>query len=179
MPVSESANLHPIIAELERLQPEGIIDLGCGTGLYGCAARNYLDGRWGRLKHTDWKVVISGIEGFAEYENPLWGAYDHVMIKDFRQCYESVVDWPMVLMIDSLEHVDMLEAKMILEHLVRNNKHVIVSVPLGNCPQGTCFGNELETHRSTWIGVQDFSNYNYRVLHKEVCLVISLSGVKQ
>lgn len=180
MPVSESANIAPIANELERLQPERIIELGIGGGLYGCIARNYLEGRHGRCGKDQWKTVIHGVEGFPQYgkNNPMWEAYDTVWEENFTRYTDSYRDYDLVMMIDSLEHVEKAEAMTMLYSLASNNKHVIVSVPLGVCPQGTCFGNELETHRSTWSGPQEFAAFNYRVLHQGVCLVVSIQGVK-
>lgn len=160
------------------MQPATIVDLGCGCGLYGCIARNYLDGREGRVRKPDWRVGITGVEGFDQYANPMWGAYDFVLRGDFRLIYETITGYDLVLMIDSLEHVEKAEALAILYHLALNNKNVIVSVPVGACPQGTCFGNDLETHRSTWSGPQEFAAFNYRVLYQGICCVVSIHGVK-
>jgi hypothetical protein len=132
----------------------------------------------GRCRPEQWQVDIRGVEGFPAYNNPCWNAYNSLLSADFRGIYQTVKDFDLVMMIDSLEHVDKAEAMVILYHLATHNKQVIVSVPLGVCPQGSCFSNDLETHRATFGGTQDFSAFNYRVLHQQVCLVISISGVK-
>lgn len=177
MPLSDSGNLPAIANELERLQPKGIIELGVGFGLMGALARNYLEARHGRVQSQDWETVIVGVEGFASYSNPCWNCYNNVIVADFRQYYQSVQGWDCVLMIDSLEHVEDTEAKVILEYLVRNNERVIVSVPIGVCPQDGVFGNELETHRSVWYP-DSFWNYRHTILHKGVCVVVSIQGGK-
>lgn len=174
MPVSESANLAPIANYLENLQPKGIFDMGCGTGLYGCLLRSYLDGRHGRVQQGDWQVTIVGLEGFREYANPLWNAYDNVTIGDISKVYEGITGWNVVLALDCMEHLEKDVAKIILQTLVHQNDCVIVSVPIGNCPQDACFGNELERHRSTWFGVNEFDAFSYQVLHNSVCLVVAL-----
>jgi hypothetical protein len=166
MPVSSVENIAPIMIELERRQPSGVIDIGCGVGLYGALMRNYLDGRWGRVKKGDWKVHLMGVEGFPEYISPLWGAYDKVLIQDFTKMYEDIKGWPYALMIDSLEHCEKTEGKIILRSLVETNERVLISVPVGVCEQGAEFGNEFERHRTTFRGEQDFVGYDYRVLHE-------------
>ena len=177
MPVSDIRNIVPIMNEVARLDPEGIIDLGIGFGKYGVLCREYLEAVHGRCRIDQWERRIVGIEGHRAYENPAWGAYNEVIDGDIRSLWQQVKGWPLVLMIDSLEHFDELEARTILEYLVRNNKRVIVSVPLGVCPQGAEFGNEFETHRSVWSGRKDFEKYSFVVLREdERGLVISIKG---
>lgn len=177
MPVSDPANVSPIMAEIDRLQPAGVCELGIGFGKYGVLAREVLDAKHGRVRHEDWKTPIVGVEGFEGYNNPLWVAYNEVHIKDIREWYSVVLGWPLVLMVDSLEHIEKLEAYTILGHLVQNNNRVIVSVPIGVCPQGAVFDNELEKHRSSWWP-EDFGQYNAKVLHSGVCHVVSIKGLK-
>lgn len=176
MPVSEVTNISPILHEVGRRNPAGIMELGIGGGKYGVLCREVLDWVHGRVQPSTWEHRIVGIEGFPEYNNPAWGCYNEVYINDFRKTYHGVSGWPMVLMIDSLEHVEKDEAQALLAFLVAHNRHVIVSVPLGEHPQGAVFGNEFERHLSTWQEA-DFSLYDYRVLHKAVCLVVSIKGM--
>jgi hypothetical protein len=166
MPVSSVENIAPIMIELERHQPKGLIECGVGVGLIGAAARNYLDGRWGRVQKGDWQVQIMGLEAWASYSNPIWGAYDKVLIQDFTKTYEDIKGWPYVILADSLEHTEPVVGKVVLRALVETNQKVIVSVPVGDCPQGAEFGNEFERHRTTFHGEQDFVGYDYRVLYE-------------
>jgi hypothetical protein len=176
--VSDISNIEPILNEVARIKPAGICELGVGFGKYGVLCREVLEAVEGRCRPDQWQTLIVGVEGFPEYNNPCWQVYNVIKTEDFRQSYEKVTGWPLVMMIDSLEHVEMTEAQTILRYLVENNQRVLISVPLGNCPQDGVFGNELERHRSTWTGAE-FRDYDYRVLHKGVCLVVIIQGVRK
>jgi hypothetical protein len=178
VPVSDMQNIPAVMNEIYRLQPVGIIELGIGVGKWATLCRELLDGTYGRVKPKDWRARIVGVEGFKEYENPAWAMYDKVVIADFVDYYESVMGWPVVLMIDSLEHVEATTGQAILRYLVEHNENVIVSVPLGECPQNAVFGNEYERHRTSFDG-SEFRQYKYTVLYKGVCLVVSIHGVRE
>jgi hypothetical protein len=174
MPVSDIHNIAPILAEVVRLQPGTILDLGIGFGKYGMLCREVLDGVNGRVDPLLWQTFIEGVEGHDSYRNPVWGAYNLITIRDFR-FGGHWANFDLVLMIDSLEHCDKPNAYDLLDQLLESNKHVIVSVPLGFCPQGPVFGNELERHRSVWRK-SDFQKYGPVVLHEGICLVVSMEG---
>jgi hypothetical protein len=178
MPVSDVNNIAPILNEVVRLQPKHVLELGIGLGKYGVLVREVLDGVRGftRPCQDTTSVEIWGAEGFDSYRNPAWGQYDGIIIRDF-----STLDPPyfqasdLVMLIDSLEHLEKDKALDFLRVLVANTNNVIVSVPLGNCPQGAVFGNEFERHRSSWDG-REFAEFESRVLYKGVCLVVSIKG---
>lgn len=176
MPTSDIGAVPSIMHEIVRLNPEGVIELGVGFGKYGALCREFLDAAHGRIKPDTWAHYLSGVEAFSDYRNPLWSMYDEVLHQDFTKTYTDTEGWPLVLMIDSLEHVEKPLAHEILSTLLQNNAHVIISVPLGLCPQGTVFGNPFETHRSTWLHEDEFAKYNPTVLYKGICLSLSMKG---
>lgn len=181
MPVSHVTNIQPIITEIVAKNPLKIIELGIGMGFYGALMRNYLDGVSGRVRPDEWVRTIIGVEAYSPYNNPLWKMYDEVVSADFREYYQKIEGWDLVLVVDSLEHCEKLIALEMLDSLVKKNRRVIVSVPLGNCPQDECFGNMYEKHRSTW-GSQnlkvptEFEKYDHKMLHAGVCAVVSIKG---
>lgn len=175
MPVSEMDNVPAIARFVAQLKPRGIMDLGVGFGKYGAICREVLDAVEGRCNRSLWTCKIAGIEGFEDYRNPLWDVYDKVVVANIEKVYETVKGWPLVLLVDVLEHFDAEVGKAILHTLVENNENVIVSVPLGSCPQGAVFDNELERHRTTFER-KDLASYNGRVLHEGVCLVLAIKG---
>lgn len=176
MPVSDIQNIAPILSEVVRLNPQTIIELGIGLGKYGVLCREVLDGVRGFVRPNAATTFIAGIEGFSEYSNPAWDVYDNVMVADFVDRRNHITNWDLVMMIDSLEHVEKTQAMQLLRFLVTHNRHVIVSVPVGHCPQGAVFGNEFECHRSTWSGVEDFAHHQPKLLHQGVCCVVSIKG---
>lgn len=179
MPVSSRDNWLPIAAELGRLWPGGVCELGIGSGMIGAIARHMLDIGHGRVQPSTWRCTIHGVEGFPGYRNPLWDLYNRVSIDDVRVIYKQIENWPLVMMIDCLEHIDRPEAEVILDQLIQNNGHVIISVPIGEFPQEELYGNELERHLSTWTGAEEFARYRHTVLHESLCCVVSIEGARK
>lgn len=174
MPTSDFTNIEPILSEIHRLQPERMIELGIGCGKYGALCREMLDGIYGRCRPDQWQRRIDGVEVFEAYRNPIWGAYDNVAIADFTT--EPPSGWDLVLMVDSLEHLEPEPGAAFLAHLVEANRNVIISVPNGPMPQSEpVFGNPYERHLTTYYG-REFNRYDPRTLHLGLCRVVSIKG---
>lgn len=179
IPTSELDNIPYIIRAAQQIDPLSVLDLGCGSGKYGVLLREYLDIAQGRPFRKDWAVKIDGVEGFREYVNELHAAvYDNVHVETFgdpghhwRYC-----NYDLVLMIDSLEHLDRHHGEALLSSLRKYNKHVIVSCPWGASylAQGAVYGNELERHRAHWHP-NDFRSMGAKILHTGVCCVAHFS----
>jgi hypothetical protein len=150
MPTSSYNNIPPILAEVRRLQPKSILDLGIGWGKYGMLCREYLEVPEGRYLREQWQLKMIGVEGFPAYRTSAWGFYDEIRIENFSEHFESYKGFDIVLMLDSLEHLDKETGLRILDALRKNNKAVIVSVPEGESSQESWCGNDLERHLSTW-----------------------------
>lgn len=177
MPISDLGGYPAIMAEVQQLNPQRVLELGIGFGLIGAGCRQILDAQHGRCDILTWKAQIWGVEIFKSYENPLWTIYDGVDIQDFtKELTWPKKAWDLVMMIDSLEHVKPELGRLFLEGLVKYNKHVIVSVPNGRMDQGAVFGNEHERHLWTFTDLEEFKPYNFRVLHRGVCTVVSIKG---
>jgi hypothetical protein len=178
MPTSDQANLSPIINELVKLQPRKLLDLGVGFGKYGALAREYLDIAQTRIHPDDWEVQIDGVEGFEPYRtSPLWNAYNTISMEDIREHYKEYTGYDMVFFIDALEHIERPLGDTILDTLLFNNKHLIVSCPSFFHPQGTVNGNELETHRAQW-NEEDFTVRGGKIIHRGVCNVAHIAWKK-
>jgi hypothetical protein len=175
LPVSDPNNITPIINAVLRLHPKSVCDLGIGFGKYGVLLREYLDIEPGRLKREDWKTFILGFEAFAEYQNPNWQQYTGVLTWDFTLTPYQVKDFDVVLMVDSLEHIDKVKGMDFLLQIIQQNKNVIVSCPDGDYPQGAVNGNEYERHRAVWLA-RDFDMLGGTQLHRGVCSVYHFKG---
>lgn len=174
MPISDLSPLPAIAAEIARLQPKSVLDLGVGFGLYGAVARQVLDATYGRCSKDKWKARIYGVEGFQDYVNPLWKVYDEVSYEDFA-VGSTWRNFDLVLMIDSLEHLEPEAGAEFLDRIVNRNAHVIVSVPVQYMPQDAAFGNEFERHRTHYKG-DEFERFSPTILYRGATQAMSIKG---
>ena len=174
MPTSELSNLSPIMRAICAINPKSVLDLGIGCGKYGALCREYLDFSFGRIKREDWQAKICGIEAWPNYQNPLWDCYTEVGVGDFMDPYHysGYKGWDLVLMIDSLEHVDKEQGTKFLEMLLESNHYVLISCPWGvnYLEQGAVVGNEYERHRAHWKP-SDFIAMGGQLIHMGICVV--------
>lgn len=173
MPISNWDQIPAIMNEVYRLQPKTVLDLGIGFGKYGPLLREVLDGMLGRCRPEQWQARIEGSEAHHAYDNPCWECYSMVYAEDFTQ--DPPDGYDLVLMIDSLEHLEPEQGRKFLEDLVANNRHVIISVPVVPMPQGAVYGNEFETHRTHHDGTE-FERFNPVVLYRGMTQVFSIKG---
>src|SRR4051812_2306110 len=129
MPTSDLGNIPPIIREVCSRSPRTVLDLGAGCGKYGVLLREYLDAGWGRYRPEQWQVKIDGVEGFGQYVIDLHRAvYSNIFVEDFA-AEENLVrykGYDIVLMVDSLEHLDKEHGAHVLKTIIDNNRWVIV-----------------------------------------------------
>ncbi len=175
MPISSWQAISDITAEIVRINPKSVLDLGVGFGLYGAICRNYLDAMQGRCTKESWQTQIIGFEAFGGYRNHSWQLYDHILEEDFLNWTINLHGHDLVLMIDSLEHLAPDAWEPFLDGLVERNRNVIVSVPNGVMEQGAAHGNELERHRTTFYG-PEFDGYDHTLIHCSLCRVVSIRG---
>ncbi len=176
MPISNWEQIPAIMNEVYRLQPKKVLDLGVGFGKWGPLLREVLDGMHGRCRREQWEASIWGVEAHSAYSNPAWDCYSGVIRCDFSSLEPAYLSGnDLVLMIDSLEHLEPVVGWRFLDQLVANNRHVIVSVPVVLMPQGAVYGNEFETHRTHHDGTE-FARFNPVTLHKSITQVFSIKG---
>lgn len=181
MPISDYHGVSAIMGEILLLSPDCVLELGVGFGKWGVLCRELLDAAYGRCRPDQWKTRIYGVEVHPAYRNPAWGAYDHVCVGDFASSFEPITQgcYDLVLMIDSLEHVEPTRGRSLLAELMEANDQMIVSVPNGEMAQQAVFGNAFEEHRWTFNGLEEFEAYNPKLLHQGVCTVVSLRKEKR
>lgn len=96
MPYSNVEQITPVMTELLRINPQKLLDVGCGLGVYGFLSRIQLDLYFDESFYTklfrkfrpgkiQWKTTIDAIEGFEDYLDyiPHW-VYDNIFIEDVR-----------------------------------------------------------------------------------------------
>lgn len=125
---------------VSRLRPSKVLDVGPGQGTYadllrGCTPRAF------------WSCV----EIFAPYVRmfDLHRKYDTVYVADIRS-----FTWPgyfdVVILGDVLEHMALSDARAVWAAARAHARHVVLSIPIVEYPQGAAFGNEHEAHLHVW-----------------------------
>jgi hypothetical protein len=125
-----------------RMKPETVVDIGIGSGTYAKLLRGTHSANW------------IGIEAWAQYVTQwkLEPLYNKIVIGDVRYLdLNRVCAAPdLVIIGDCVEHLDMAEALDLIERLKAWAMNIIVSLPVGEYPQGAYEGNWFEAHKSTW-----------------------------
>ena len=157
MPIGSNITLPHIAHWAEVLQPKTVLDVGIGNGLNGAIIYNYATVLFKKMP------VITGIEPWEKYRNPLWLVYDEILIQDLR-AFEPKGTYDMILMTDVIEHLEKPEGIRQLERykeMVAKDGVFIVSTPSIFIEQGAFRGNAYETHRSLWLAA-DFKARRFR-----------------
>lgn len=164
MPTCDPTVLLPVIAEVRKIAPKSVLDVGCGMGKWGLLFREYLEG-WGhhRYSRPQWKVRIDAVEIFQPYIQP-WHhqIYSNIYVGDIRTMMVNPYD--VVNMIDVIEHMPREQGNQLILKLLRNCKHILISTP--NFPtrkHGRGAVNPHQRHHCRWA-VQDFRPYKHKVL---------------
>ena len=133
------------------LKPKSILDVGCGNGKYGFLFREKLDWDNGRFRRKEWKVVIDGLDVYADY---LTDIHTHI----YNVCYAE--DWldfnipcdykyEMIFMGDVLEHFAEGDWQKALQKAKDHSLITICVCPNweGSGQQGAWQGNKYEEHK--------------------------------
>lgn len=165
MPTSRIENITPIINLIQVLKPNSILEIGCGCGKYAALIREYLDTNIkGIVGMTENSTKIYAVEPFEKYITKYHREiYNSIFIGTIQEYLEEetetfkgmeIITRPqqvdLVLAVDVIEHLEMEEAINTINKLKSITKNIIMVVPAGELKQGTVYGNEHETHRSTW-----------------------------
>jgi SAM-dependent methyltransferase len=113
-----------------------ILDVGCGVGTYP----RLLGDKYYWIGIEIWKPYVE------EYH--LKDLYKELFIGDAQTISLPYADC--VILGDIVEHIDKVNALFFLEKVVKNYKHVVVSIPIGEYKQGPLESNPHEEHKSTW-----------------------------
>ena len=166
MPYSSNLCKADIRDWLRMLRPATILDVGAGSGTYSRLFRHVLP--W-----STW-VAVEVHEPYVE-RFQLKLHYDQVMVMDALDLEIGPNAFDVVLLGDVLEHLpEDQAADLLIRSWDWSAKGLIVSVPLGDCPQGEVDGNDHETHRISWTASEfmAFANSyvtkpNYAVVRKD------------
>lgn len=161
MPIGSYALVPHVAHALCQRQPQRVLDLGIGFGIYGAVVRQWLD-----QGVRPWRTHLVGVEAFASYGNPLWDLYDLIVIaplQEFLARDHELFDF--ILLTDVIEHLERPEGTWVLDRcqaLLAPNGRLMVGTPAIFMPQDAVGGNEFERHRSLWTA-QDFHRRGWRM----------------
>jgi len=125
MPLSDHRQYGPVLTAVLARQPQDVLDIGMGLGLYGVLLR----------AHLGHDLTVVGVEPHRPYGVPGWDAYDAI-VQDAWPLRLSAVPAPgdlpydVALMIDVLEHyLDETAAAQAVDALVGVARALVVAYP--------------------------------------------------
>lgn len=154
MPTSSSYILTPVISFAGWLNPQSVLDVGCGYGQWGMLLRQHLDCPWDIHEGIPrWRRRIDGVEAWEPYRNSLWDfAYDEIKVKEATSLLSELDAnaYELTLCIEVLEHMTVQAGRGLLSNLKRVSEHVLVTTPDRPLLQDDIGGNPYETHHAWW-----------------------------
>jgi SAM-dependent methyltransferase len=120
------------IQQLKSISPSSVVDIGCGDGFYGKLCKYVLGDN----------VSVIGVDA-----NPKWYEHCNSLIEYEKVIHSCILDalpqlkGELVIAGDVLEHLEEVDMRRVVKHLVSSFKYVIINSPLGFQPQD---------HADTW-----------------------------
>lgn len=186
MPIDRGSHISAIVEEIKHINPNSILDVGIGFGLFGAIFRAYTDIRWSEVypeRYGNWQTRIDGIEIFPEYRNPLWKVYNYVSIGDALEKLNDVNEtlaekYDLVYSGDMIEHFTKENGHILIGKMLKKGRNVIIATPYPTPPQDPVLGNEHERHLSEWT-LDDFLPYTHEIVGCfNGILVVKLKGTE-
>jgi hypothetical protein len=151
MPTSDVHNIVPILTILQNLQPESVLDIGCGFGKYGVLLREYLDIWQERLGPQQWQVRLEAIDAYPQYRNPIWDyVYQAIHVGRAQDLLPTLSFYDVILIADVIEHLERAEAKELVQQSLAKSRAVVISTPREFFAQTDTNHNPFEIHRILW-----------------------------
>lgn len=172
MPIGSPIAVNLIALHLSNTKPRTVLDLGVGSGFYGAVVRQWCD-----LGVQPYKTWLAGIEGWEKYRTPCWELYNRVQVgliqatnlQELLPPGTEARGWQCILMSDVLEHFEQEAGVCQVERAksaLAPGGTLFVSTPGWQSHQGAAHGNELERHRSLFLG-KDLEELGFEVLRRE------------
>lgn len=120
---------------------KNVLDIGVGSGTYVKLIKE----EFNLCKDSVW----TGVEAWEPYIEKfnLKDLYDVIINKDVRTInWDELENFDVSIAGDVLEHMTKDEAIMLVEHLLKKSKTLIISIPIVYMPQDDVDGNPFEIH---------------------------------
>jgi 2-polyprenyl-3-methyl-5-hydroxy-6-metoxy-1,4-benzoquinol methylase len=164
-----------MIEHIVRIQPNSVVDVGCGYGKWGFLVREALDFVADRHERDEWAVRIDGIDAFPQHSPLLEWVYDTFRIADVLSLEDGLRDYDVVILGDVIEHIDKEAGQRLIDFLVAHNRCVLLNTPREFFAQGEIEGNPFERHLSFWAA-EDFVRWPAETDVRGGTLTVALRG---
>lgn len=150
MPSSDAAQISTILDLVQIINPDSILDIGCGYGKYGFLSKECL------MEHT-WdkdKNIVNAVEGYKDYISDTQKAiYNNIFICNAMN-FETylLMDYDIVMIIDAFEHLSVDNGKTFISEMLKKSRYLLISVPRYVSAQKGLSDDpdKLEEHRAFW-----------------------------
>jgi phospholipid N-methyltransferase len=158
MPASHPENKPWSAVEIKKLNPQTVLDVGVGSGVYRNIIKN--------IVNPD--AVIHGIEAWEPYVEmfDLKNRYDKIFVQDAREFEDFHYD--LVIFGDVLEHMPESDAVALWEKVAKQAKYALIAIPIMHYPQGAAGGNPFEVHHEEdWNTERVLKTFTGIITYKE------------
>ncbi|MGB9696181.1 MAG: class I SAM-dependent methyltransferase [Ignavibacteria bacterium] len=169
MGTSNWQNISYNIDLIKKINPQKILDIGCGFGRWGFLCREFLD-VWddGNYKKSDFSRTIDAVEIYENYIQAYHHYfYNNIYIEnavDFL--YSTTNSYDLIIAGDVIEHLPKKDGFKLIKLALNKSKFVMINIPVGkDWPQEASEENIYEEHRSIWFK-RDFSKFKHKKIRK-------------
>jgi hypothetical protein len=151
-PYNDTEYVLDFLGKLIWHKPASILDVGSGFGRWGFLCRCHMGTGESLTIKPDQKLRIDAVEAFMDNISPLYeSVYNSTFKGDARSIVPGLGEYDVIICSHMIEHLEKKEAQNLIDCMLKRARIALVlCLPFGVWPQDAVFGNEYETHRSTW-----------------------------
>lgn len=162
MPIGSFTAIPYVAQRLALKQPQRVLDVGIGFGMYGAVVRQWVD-----EGVQPWRTFLVGVEAWPHYRNPVWDLYNVISVGPVEHYLQQRHEhFDCIILGDIIEHFPKDEGQALLERLkplVAPQGLLLVITPVGFHQQAAAHGNPYECHRSSW-SAQDLEAFGFELM---------------
>lgn len=140
MPYSSTEGKDWLAERYAQIAPASVLDVGAGSGTYASILRPLGPDAW-------WEAVEVHRPYVARFD--LEAKYDRVYVGDIRE-FRFDTRYDLIIAGDVLEHMGQPEAVKLVRRFKQWGRHLFISVPIIDWPQGAMHDNPHEAHLHQW-----------------------------
>ncbi len=167
MPVSDHRFDDKIKEFISSINPQRVLDVGCGAGKYA-----------DMLKELGVECYLRGVEVDDSYvgEYGLRDKYSDLDVEPIEKWIDRHTDevWDLVILGDVLEHLKKSDGLDLLDFLMYRTKHILIQYPF-DFIQYSWRGHPSENHRSVWFR-EDFKYPDTQYFQDEIMRLVIIRG---